>query len=127
MGYKSTSVYYDRNQRVAGESHYPFAKMVNLALNGITSLSVKPLRYITTIGIVMAIISFFVIIWALVARFAGNTVAGWTSMVGIMALIGGIQLFCLGIIGQYVSKIYTEAKGRPLYVIKDEINSDSVK
>ena len=111
-------MYYERNGRLAGESKYPFSKMVNLALNGITSLSVKPLRYITSIGIVMAIISFFIIVWALVARFSGNTVAGWTSLVGVMALIGGIQLFCLGIIGEYIGKIYSEVKQRPKYIIE---------
>ena len=118
VGYKSTSVYYERNERLAGESKYPFSKMLNLALNGITSLSVKPLRYITTIGLVMAFISFLFIVWALVARIMGNTVAGWTSLVGIMALIGGIQLFCLGIIGEYIGKIYSEVKQRPKYIIE---------
>ena len=118
VGYKSTSVYYERNVRIAGESHYPFSKMLNLALNGITSLSVKPLRYITSIGIIMAIISFFIIMWAIVARITGNTVAGWTSLVGIMALVGGIQLFCLGIIGEYIGKIYSEVKQRPKFIIE---------
>ena len=118
VGYKSTSIYYERNVRLAGETHYPFSKMLNLALNGITSLSVKPLRYITTIGLVMAFISFLFIVWALVARIMGNTVAGWTSLVGIMALIGGIQLFCLGIIGEYIGKIYSEVKQRPKYIIE---------
>ena len=118
VGYKSTSVYYERNGRLAGESKYHFSKMLNLALNGITSLSVKPLRYITTIGLVMAFISFLFIVWALVARIMGNTVAGWTSLVGIMALIGGIQLFCLGIIGEYIGKIYSEVKQRPKYIIE---------
>ena len=118
VGYKSTSVYYERNERIAGESHYPLSKMLNLALNGITSLSTKPLRYITSIGIVMAFISFLVIVWAVIARITGNTVAGWTSMVGIMALIGGIQLFCLGIIGEYIGKIYSEVKQRPKYIIE---------
>ena len=118
VGYKSTSVYYERNERLAGESKYPFSKMLNLALNGITSLSVKPLRYITTIGLVMAFISFMFIVWAIVARIMGNTVAGWTSMVGIMALIGGIQLFCLGIIGEYIGKIYSEVKQRPKFIIE---------
>ena len=124
VGYKSTSVYYDRNERLAGESHYPFSKMLNLALNGITSLSVKPLRYITTIGIGMAVISFFVIVWAVVARITGNTVAGWTSMVGIMALIGGIQLFCLGIIGEYIGKIYSEVKQRPKFIIESTTDEE---
>ena len=118
VGYKSTSVYYERNERIAGESHYPFSKMLNLALNGITSLSTKPLRYITTIGITMAVISFFVLVYAVVAHFIGSTVAGWTSMIGIMALVGGIQLFCLGIIGEYIGKIYSEVKQRPKFIIE---------
>ena len=118
VGYKSTSVYYERSERIAGESKYPFSKMLNLALNGITSLSVKPLRYITTIGLVMAFVSFLFIVWAIVARIMGNTVAGWTSMVGIIALIGGIQLFCLGIIGEYIGKIYSEVKQRPKFIIE---------
>ena len=118
VGYKSTSVYYERNERIAGESHYPFSKMLNLALNGITSLSTKPLRYITAIGLAMAFISFLVIIWAVVARIVGSTVAGWTSMIGVMALIGGIQLFCLGIIGEYIGKIYSEVKQRPKFIIE---------
>lgn len=118
VGYKSTSVYYERNERIAGESHYPFSKMLNLALNGITSLSTKPLRYITTIGIAMAFISFLFIVWAIAARVTGHTVAGWTSLVGIMALIGGIQLFCLGIIGEYIGKIYSEVKQRPKFIIE---------
>lgn len=118
VGYKSTSVYYERNERIAGESHYPFSKMLNLALNGITSLSTKPLRYITSIGIIMAAISFFVLVYAVVAHIIGSTVAGWTSMIGIMALVGGIQLFCLGIIGEYIGKIYSEVKQRPKFIIE---------
>ena len=124
VGYKSTSVYYERNERIAGESHYPFSKMLNLALNGITSLSTKPLRYITTIGIAMAFISFLFIVWAIAARVTGHTVAGWTSLVGIMALIGGIQLFCLGIIGEYIGKIYSEVKQRPKYIIESTTDEE---
>ena len=118
VGYKSTSVYYERNERIAGESHYPFSKMLNLALNGITSLSTKPLRYITTIGIAMAFISFLFIVWAIAARVTGHTVAGWTS------LIGGIQLFCLGIIGEYIGKIYSEVKQRPKYIIESTTDEE---
>ena len=124
VGYKSTSVYYERNERIAGESHYPFSKMLNLALNGITSLSTKPLRYITSIGFVMAFVSFMFIVWAIVARFTGNTVAGWKSLVGVMALIGGIQLFCLGIIGEYIGKIYSEVKQRPKYIIQSTTDEE---
>ena len=99
VGYKSTSVYYERFERIAGESHYPFSKMLNLALNGITSLSVKPLRYITGLGVVMSLASFIAILWAIITKIAGHAISGWTSMICVMAFLGGIQLFCLGVIG----------------------------
>ena len=119
VGYKSTAVYYERNERVAGESHYPFSKMLNLALNGITSLSVKPLRYITILGFVMGGVSFMVMLYALWAKFFGETVSGWTSMVAVMCLISGVQLICLGIIGEYIGKIYSETKARPRFIIQE--------
>ncbi|MBR5521705.1 MAG: glycosyltransferase family 2 protein [Oscillospiraceae bacterium] len=119
VGYKSTAVYYERNERLAGESHYPFSKMMNLALNGITSLSVKPLRYITSLGFVMGGVSFCIMLYALWSKFFGETVTGWTSMVAAMCLISGIQLICLGIIGEYVGKIYSETKERPKYIIQE--------
>ncbi len=119
VGYKSTAVYYERSERLAGESHYPFSKMLNLALNGITSLSVKPLRYITLLGFVMGGVSFIVMLYALWAKFFGDTVTGWTSMVAIMCLISGIQLICLGIIGEYIGKIYSETKARPRFIIRE--------
>ncbi|MBQ5782442.1 MAG: glycosyltransferase family 2 protein [Oscillospiraceae bacterium] len=118
VGFKSTSVYYERNERIAGESHYPLKKMVQLALNGITSLSTKPLHYISLLGIAMAFISFLILIYAIVSHFTGNAVAGWASMVGAISLVGGIQLFCLGVIGEYIGKIYTEVKDRPKYIIE---------
>ncbi len=118
VGYKSTSVYYERFERIAGESHYPLSKMLNLALNGITSLSVKPLRYITGIGFVMSGVSFLVMIYAIFTKLFGETVTGWTSMVAIMCLISGIQLLCLGIIGEYIGKIYAETKERPKFIIE---------
>ncbi|MBQ8604396.1 MAG: glycosyltransferase family 2 protein [Oscillospiraceae bacterium] len=119
VGYKSTAVYYERNERIAGESHYPFSKMMNLALNGITSLSVKPLRYITMLGFVMGGVSFVVMLYALWAKFFGETVSGWTSMVAVMCLISGVQLICLGIIGEYIGKIYSETKARPRFIIRE--------
>lgn len=119
VGYKSTAVYYERSERVAGESHYPFSKMLNLALNGITSLSVKPLRYITILGFVMGGVSFMVMLYALWAKFFGETVSGWTSMVAVMCLISGVQLICLGIIGEYIGKIYSETKARPRFIIQE--------
>ena len=118
VGYKSTSVYYERFERIAGESHYPFSKMLNLALNGITSLSVKPLRYITGLGVVMSLASFIAILWAIITKIAGHAISGWTSMISEMALLVGIQLFCLGVIGEYIGKIYSETKARPRYIIE---------
>lgn len=118
VGYKSTAVYYTRNERIAGKSHYPLSKMINLALNGITSLSVKPLRYITGIGFFMSVVSFLIMLYALYEKLFGDTVVGWTSMVAIMCFIGGIQLLCLGIIGEYIGKIYSETKERPKYIIE---------
>ena len=118
VGYKSTSVYYERFERIAGESHYPFSKMLNLALNGITSLSVKPLRYITGLGFVMSAFSLLAIVWAVVSHFVGATVSGWASLICVMCFLGGIQLFCLGIIGEYIGKIYSETKRRPRYIIE---------
>ena len=124
VGYRSTAVYYERSERVAGESHYPFSKMLNLALNGITSLSVKPLRYITILGFVMGGVSFMVMLYALWAKFFGETVTGWTSMVAVMCLISGIQLICLGIIGEYIGKIYSETKARPRFIIEKTTEDD---
>ena len=124
VGYKSTAVYYERYERIAGESHYPFSKMLNLALNGITSLSVKPLRYITGIGLAMAVVSFVIFVYAIFTKLFGNTVSGWTSMIAVMTLIGGIQLFCLGIIGEYIGKIYSEVKARPRFIIEKTTEDD---
>lgn len=119
VGFKSTCVYYERHQRLAGESHYPLGKMLALAIDGITSLSVKPIRMITVLGIVVAIISFIASLWSVVSAFTGNTVPGWASMTCIVTLLGGIQLICIGILGEYVGKIYLETKGRPRYIISE--------
>ena len=119
VGFKSTSVYYERNVRIAGTTHYPLKKMLNLAIDGITSLSVKPLRLIASIGVIVAIISFIGVIWSVVMALIGHTVAGWASMTSIICFIGGIQLVCLGVIGEYVGKIYMEVKHRPRYIISE--------
>lgn len=119
IGFHSTTVEYDRHERLAGKSHYPLGKMINLAVNGITNLSIKPIRIITTAGILVSIISFFVIIWVLVGLVKGTTVQGWASTLGILSLIGGLQLLSLGIIGEYIGKIYMEVKNRPRYIISD--------
>lgn len=117
VGFKSTTVTYSRAERIAGESHYPLKKMIALAVDGITSLSVKPLRLITGFGVFVALISFVGVIWALVSALCGSTVAGWASMTCIVCFVSGVQLICLGIIGEYVGKIYMETKQRPRYII----------
>ena len=119
VGFKSTSVYYERHERIAGESHYPLKKMLALAFDGITSLSIKPIRMITTAGIFIAFLSFIGVIWAVVGEFKGNTVSGWASTVCIVCFMGGIQLLCLGVIGEYIGKIYLETKQRPRYIISE--------
>ena len=119
VGFKSTSVYYKRNERIADESHYPLRKMLALAIDGITSLSVKPLRLISGLGIAISIISFIGVIWAVVSALLGFTVTGWASTVCIVCFVGGIQLICLGVIGEYIGKIYMEVKQRPRYIISE--------
>lgn len=119
VGFKSSCVYYSRAARKAGESHYPLRKMLALAVDGITSLSIKPIRIITMIGFLMASISFLGIIWSVIAFLLGETVAGWTSMICILCFVGGGQLLALGIIGEYIGKIYLETKRRPRYIISD--------
>ena len=119
VGFKSTSVYYARTERLAGESHYPLKKMLMLAFDGITSLSVKPIRLITSLGLIVAFLSFLGIVWAVVRNFAGVTVSGWASTTCILCFLGGIQLLSLGVIGEYVGKIYMETKARPRYIISE--------
>lgn len=120
VGFKSTCVYYERNERIAGESHYPLKKMLALAFDGITSLSVKPIRLITGLGVCISVLSFLLIIYALVSFFSGNVVAGWSSSLIVTCFIGGIQLISLGVIGEYVGKIYMETKQRPKYIISEK-------
>lgn len=124
VGFKSTSVYYERHERIAGESHYPLKKMLALAFDGITSLSIKPIRMITGVGAVVSILSFIGVIWAIIMHFTGSTIDGWASMICIICFMGGIQLISLGVIGEYVGKTYMETKRRPRYIISEEINID---
>ena len=119
VGFKSTSVYYERAERIAGESHYPLKKMLALAFDGITSLSVKPIRLITGFGALISVISFLGVIWAVVEAILGSTVAGWASTTSIVCFMGGIQLLCLGVIGEYIGKIYLETKQRPRFIISE--------
>lgn len=127
VGFKSSSVYYERNERLAGESHYPLKKMLALAFDGITSLSVKPLRMISVTGVILSVVSFLGVLWAVISNLLGNTVAGWTSLIAILCFIGGIQLICLGVIGEYIGKIYMEVKGRPRYIISERTEDDGKK
>lgn len=117
VGFKSTSVYYERKERLAGKSHYSLRKMISLAFEGITSLSVKPLHIITGLGCVIAALSFIGVIWSVIVALTGNSVPGWASMTSIICLLGGVQLTCFGVLGEYIGKIYMEVKERPRYII----------
>ena len=119
VGFPSTTVTYSRAERIAGESHYPLKKMLSLAADGITSLSVKPLRMITSFGIFVAVISFIGCLWALITAICGKAVPGWASMTCIVCFVSGVQLISLGIIGEYIGKIYMETKDRPRYIISE--------
>lgn len=119
VGFKSTSVFYERKERIAGESHYPLRKMLALAFEGITSLSVKPLHIITGLGGCIAALSFLGVIWSVIVALCGASVPGWASMTCIICFIGGVQLTCLGVIGEYIGKIYLEVKQRPRYIISE--------
>lgn len=112
-------MYYERHERIAGESHYPLTKMLGLAFDGITSMSVKPLHMITGMGMIVSILSVIGAIWAFVSQFLGQTVAGWASTICIVCFMGGIQLICLGVLGEYIGKIYMEVKRRPRYIISE--------
>lgn len=124
VGFKSTSVYYERHERMAGESHYPLRKMIALALDGITSLSIKPIRMIMGLGIFFAVLSFIGVIWAVVSALIGGTAAGWASTICLVCFMGGVQLICLGVLGEYIGKIYMEVKHRPRYIISDRTYGD---
>ncbi len=119
VGFKSTSVYYERHERMAGQSHYPLSKMLALAVNGITSLSVKPIRLITWAGLLVALASLVGIVWALVVHATGGAVTGWASMTAVICFMGGVQMLSLGVIGEYVGKIYLESKHRPRWIISE--------
>lgn len=119
VGYRSSSVYYERAERLAGESHYPLKKMLAFAFDGITSLSIKPIRIITALGFFISIASVIGILWVLITHLVGFTVSGWSSMLCAIFFMGGVQLLCLGVIGEYVGKIYNETKRRPRFIIRE--------
>lgn len=120
VGFKSTTVEYKREKRKAGKTHYSLSKMLSLALNGITSLSVKPIRIITGFGLVIAAVSFLGVFWAVISALLGKTVSGWASMTSIICFVSGVQLTSLGVIGEYIGKIYMETKARPRYIISEK-------
>ena len=122
IGYKWTTVTYERAERFAGESKYPLKKMLAFAADGITSFSVKPIRMVFSLGVVVFLVSLVMLLYALVAKLTGHTSAGWTSLMGSIWLIGGIQLLSLGIVGEYVGKIYKETKHRPRFIIESVLN-----
>lgn len=122
IGYKTDIVYYERNERFAGESKYPLKKMLSFAWDGITSFSVKPIRMVLNLGIIMFVVSMAVIIYSLIVKFTGHTVSGWTFIVCSIWLAAGIEMLSLGIIGEYIGKIYSETKARPRYIVSENLN-----
>lgn len=127
VGFKSTSVYYERHERMAGRSHYPLSKMLALAMNGITSLSVKPIRVITLLGVFVCTLGLIGAIWAIVTAILGHGVHGWASTIVIVCLMGGAQILSLGVIGEYVGKIYLESKHRPRWIVSERTWGDEGK
>ena len=124
VGFISTTVEYERAPRFAGESKYPLKKMLAFALDGITSFSVKPLRLILSVGLVIFLLSIVMLLWTLIRRIAGHTVTGWASLMWSIWMIGGIQLLSLGVIGEYIGKVYGESKRRPRFIIERVINDE---
>lgn len=124
IGFQSCKVYYKRAERFAGESKYPLKKMLAFAINGITSFSTKPLKLITWLGCLMSVLSAMAFIWAFVVKLTGHSELGWSSTMCSIWLIGGLQLLALGIIGEYIGKIYAEVKQRPRYIVAEFLNQD---
>lgn len=124
IGFRSTTVEYERNERFAGESKYPLKKMLSFAWEGITSFTVRPLQFISGLGVLVSVVSFICLIVFIVNKFFGETVTGWASLICSVWLVGGLQLFCLGIIGEYVGKIYYETKRRPRFIIDKNLLED---
>lgn len=124
IGFPWTTVEYERAERFAGESKYPLKKMLAFAFDGITSFSLKPMRLILLLGAIIFALSLVMLIWALIGWLAGKTVSGWTSLMCSIWMIGGIQLLSLGVIGEYIGKIYAEAKHRPRYIIESVLNQE---
>ncbi len=124
IGYKSDIVYYERAERFAGKSKYPLKKMLNFAWDGITSFSVRPIRFVLNIGIILFIVSIVMTIYSVIQYFVGNTVPGWTFLACSIWMLAGIQMLSLGIIGEYIGKVYSETKARPRYIISRNLNEE---
>ena len=127
IGYKSDKVYYERAERFAGESKYPLKKMLNFAWDGITSFSVKPLRLICGLGFIILFISIIIMIYSLIRKISGNTIDGWTFLNISIWFIGGLQMISLGIIGEYVGKMYNETKARPRFIVAENLEEINKK
>lgn len=127
VGFPSDKVYYDRSERFAGESKYPFKKMLAFAIDGITSFSVKPLRLITTLGLLIFLVSLVFLVYSFIRWITGQVVTGWTSTMASIWMIGGIQLLSLGVIGEYIGKIYNESKGRPRFIVEEYLRGGEEK
>lgn len=124
IGYKSDIVYYERDKRFAGESKYPLKKMLNFAWDGITSFSVKPLRFICILGFIILFVSIAIMIYTLIRKISGNTVDGWAFLSISIWFIGGLQMISIGIIGEYIGKMYNETKQRPRYIVERNLNEE---
>ncbi len=124
IGFKTAKVEYERNERFAGESKYPLKKMLNFAMDGILSFSIKPIRIITTAGFIVSFLSFLLLIYVVIGHFTSNNVTGWTTIVSLICFFGGFQILCIGIVGEYIGKIYNETKQRPRFIIEDVILND---
>lgn len=124
VGFPSTNVYYERHERFAGESKYPLKKMLHFAFDGITSLSVKPIRLITTLGSLIFVFSIAMLIYSIVVHFMGNSEIGWSSIMVSVWALGGLQILSIGIIGEYIGKIYMETKHRPRYIVQEYLNDE---
>lgn len=120
VGFRSSCVYYERKSRMAGKTHYPLKRMLSLAFNGITSLSIRPLQMITCMGILISLLSFIGVFWSILVYLQGKTVSGWASMTCIVCFVSGVQMISLGIIGEYIGKMYLETKQRPRYIISEK-------
>ena len=127
VGYKSDKVYYERKERYAGKSKYPLKKMISFALDGITSFSIKPIKMITSLGAIFVIVSGSMLIYSLISYFTGHSVSGWTSLITSIWTLGGLQLLAIGIIGEYIGKVFLETKKRPRYIIEELLDDDISK